>query len=205
LSVKDLMTGEWHDLRPYLGGYVTPQARSVQDFLAEVFRHGNGLPLVGYGGPPSGVEAQVRAVYEALRARPLGYVSSTFVFNRHEDWSQQRLRLPSETLTTRVANCLDGAVLVASILEAFSLSSALVFTGSGDSAHAFVGWESARGSDEWSHVETHAFTAMTFEEARASADARAKAFEDESISSRAPIFRRLPIRELRAQKIEALE
>jgi hypothetical protein len=205
LSVKDLMSGTWRDLRPYLGGYVTPQAKAVQALLNDVRRLTPGQQLVGYGGAPSDVEPQVRAVFEALHALGVGYVHSTLVFNRHEDWSRQRLRLPSETLALKVANCLDGTVLVASLLEAFGLNAALVFTGTGESAHAFVAWETYAGSGVWANLETTGFTTMTFEDARASADAKAAAFEATNAATPNPIFCRLPVRDLRAKGIAPLE
>src|SRR5262249_45161856 len=136
----------------------------------------------------------------------IGYANSTLVFNRHADWQSQRLRLPSETLANKVANCLDGAVLVASLLEAFGLRTALVFTGSGDKGHAFVGWETSPNTDNWSPVETNAFMTKTFAEARQSADALAAAFEAEAKSAvGAAIFCRLPIRKLRAMGVDELE
>jgi hypothetical protein len=205
LSVKDLMTGSWRDLRPYLGGYVTPQADAVQMFLADVRKHAPGKQLLGYGARASEIEPQVRAVFAALKERGLGYVHSTLVFNRHQDWSHQTLRLPSESLKSNNANCLDGAVLVASLIEAFGLSSALVFVGTGETAHAFVAWEKSPSSDEWAYLETNQFTAATFDEARQSAEARVSAFEKENATARSSIFSRFAIRDLRAQGINPLE
>ena len=177
----------------------------MQAFLASVIRHAPGGQLVGYGGPPSAVEPQVRAVYEALRELGVGYVHSTLVFNRHQGWASQRLRLPSETLEKKVANCLDGAVLFASVLEAVSIRTALVFTGTGDDAHAFVAWEALPNSGTWLYLETKGFVTATFDQARQEAEDRARAFEAEHGTSGANIFARLAIRELRDKNINPLE
>src|SRR5207244_6483367 len=62
----------------------------------------------------------------------------------------QRTRLPGEALALRSANCIGGTVLMASLLEGASLHAALVFV----PGHAFVGWESWDGSDDWQFLET---------------------------------------------------
>jgi hypothetical protein len=191
LAVKDLMTGEWRDLRPYLGGYVTPQAEMVQGFLSEVSQRVPDRRLLGYGGPPAAVEPQVRAAYEALAAHGVSYAHSALVFHRHQSWASQRLRLPSQTLQKKVANCLDGAVLV--------------FTGTDDSAHAFVAWETAEVGGTWRYLETNGFVTATFDEARKEAEGKAAAFEAEQKASGAGIFARLAIRDLREQNINPLE
>ena len=130
---------------------------------------------------------------------------STLVFHRHQAWASQRLRLPSETLAKKIANCLDGAVLFASLLEAFGIQTALVFTGTGDSAHAFVAWEASANSGQWRYLETKGFVAATFDQARQEAEEKAKAFEAEHGASGAEIFARLAIRDLRDKNINPLE
>ena len=108
-------------------------------------------------------------------------------------------------LTLKVANCLDGAVLVASLLEAFGVNTALVFTQKAGEAHAFVAWESRGGVGDWAHLETNGFTTQPFAKARDSADATAAAFAAEDAHAPGSIFTRLAVRELRAQGIAPLE
>ena len=63
--------------------------------------------------------------------------ASVLAFNPDHGTANQWVRLPRETLADHTANCLDGAVLFANLLEAVSLSPALVIVPS----HAFVGWQ----------------------------------------------------------------
>ncbi|MDA1018197.1 MAG: hypothetical protein O3A00_27545, partial [Planctomycetota bacterium] len=48
-----------------------------------------------------------------------------------------RIRLPSESLAQRSANCLDATLLLASMLEGITLNPAIVLVPS----HAMLGWE----------------------------------------------------------------
>ena len=69
--------------------------------------------------------APVKAIYDALQTKAnIKYVNSTVDFNPDETAKTQRVRLPRETLKERQANCIDGALLFASLLEAISLNPA---------------------------------------------------------------------------------
>ena len=59
------------------------------------------------------------------------------------------------------ANCIDGAVLFASLLEGSSLNAALVLV----PGHAFVAWEAWEGSDDWRFLETTMIGGHDFEAA----------------------------------------
>jgi aminoglycoside/choline kinase family phosphotransferase len=96
-------------------------------------------------------------------------------------------------------------VLFASLLEAVGIRTALVFTGTDDSAHAFVAWETTEAGGIWRYLETNGFVTATFDEARKEAEGKAAAFEAEQKASGAGIFARLAIRDLREQNINPLE
>src|SRR5262249_28888531 len=70
-------------------------------------------------------------------------------------------RLPRETLKHAAANCIDGAVLFASMLEGVSLGAALLLV----PGHALVGWESARGKGDWQVLETTMISTHDFDSA----------------------------------------
>jgi hypothetical protein len=73
----------------------------------------------------------LRATFEELRARGITYTNlNTSYF---DGW--QRIRRPAESLTMRTANCIDGALLFASILEGAGLPPYLVLV----PGHAYVG------------------------------------------------------------------
>ncbi|MBS2018626.1 MAG: hypothetical protein JST00_37515 [Deltaproteobacteria bacterium] len=79
----------------------------------------------------SGANDQVGAVYKALKARGFNYssVSEAFFTNA------QNIRYPAESLAVATANCIDGSLVFASVLEALDMDPFVVFV----PGHAFVG------------------------------------------------------------------
>jgi hypothetical protein len=106
--------------------------------------------LWGYQGAPDVVPRQVEALYNALKAAGITYVDSTIDFGAGPGLPTQRTRLPRESLRHRIANCIDGTVLFASLLESASLHAGIVLV----PGHAFVAWEKWPDSDEWDYLET---------------------------------------------------
>jgi hypothetical protein len=62
----------------------------------------------------------------------------------------QRISLPRDSIANRQANCVDGVVLFASLMERIGLNVVLVLA----PGHAFVGWETGRGSSQFEYLET---------------------------------------------------
>ncbi|NLS78007.1 MAG: hypothetical protein GXY76_12175 [Chloroflexi bacterium] len=149
LGVQDPATGEWLDLSPYLGAWVTPNAPEVLRLLRKALDLHPQRKIVGYQAGAAGVEPQVRAIYQAIKAEGIAYVNSLLAFGG-AGAQMQRVRLPRETIRTRSANCIDATVLMASVLEAATLNPALIIL----PGHALLGWESENGSGEWHYVET---------------------------------------------------
>src|SRR4051794_14884006 len=140
-------TDESVDLTDYYGAWVTPHAEPVQALLRRAADHCAGGPA-GYQGEAAAVERQVAALYQALREAGLAYVNSVIDFGAAPGMAPQRTRLPREALAGKGANCIDGAVPFASLLEAASLSAVLVFV----PGHALAGWQVGdRADDPWSY------------------------------------------------------
>ena len=76
---------------------------------------------MSYQAGGAGVAPQVKALYEALQQAGIRYVNSVLAFSPDDGLSSQRVRLPRKTLESKNANCLDGTVLFASLLEAITL------------------------------------------------------------------------------------
>lgn len=174
LAVMDPQTGHWQDLTRYLGAFVTPNAPSLMTFLREAARlHPDGH-LVGYQGGPERVVPQVKALFDALKTKAeITYVNSVVNFSPQQGFSSQRVRLPRESLTDKEANCIDGTVLFASLLEGISMSPAIVLV----PGHAFLAWETWRDSNEWRYLETTMIGSSTFEQACASAEKTAEFYQ----------------------------
>lgn len=170
-AVMDPKTGTWQDLSRYYGAFVTPNAPSLMKFLRIAAAAHPAGRLVGYQGAPKQdpqiVPSQVKAIFNALKQTgEITYVNSLIDVNPEQGTASQRVRLPRESLADQEANCIDGAVLFASLLEGISLHPALVLV----PGHAFVAWETWTGSNEWKFLETTMIGNSTFEEACTSAE-----------------------------------
>jgi hypothetical protein len=165
-------TGELLDLSHYYGAWVTPHADVVQQRIRRAVELAPERRMLGYQGDPELVTGQVAALYESLREAEIVYVNSVIDYGAAAGMTTQRTRLPRETLELRSANCIDGTVLLASLLEGVSLNPAIVLV----PGHAFVGWETWFGSDEWRFLETTMIGTADFEAARESAERQHKQF-----------------------------
>ena len=206
LAVLDPGSGKWKDMTQFLGAYVTPNAPSVMKFLRIVTDLHPQKRLIGYQEPKTEVEVQVKAAFDALKKHEIRYVNSVIDFTPESGSQNQRVRTPRETLDDREANCIDGTLVVASLLEAMSLNPAIVII----PGHAFVAWETWRrgneASSEWRYLETTMISSNTFEEACQSADLLAAKWSAKAKAENKPaMFKRLALRDLRAQNITPLE
>src|SRR5262249_6131735 len=129
------------DFTPYYGAWVTPYAEPVQGLIRRAAALCEGRMIWGYQRGPDAVTQQVRALYQALKEAAITYVNSVIDYGAAPGQHTQRTRLPREALALKSANCIDGSVLVASLLEGASLNAALVLI----PGHALVGWETADG------------------------------------------------------------
>lgn len=193
LRIRDLKTGTWQDMRPFLACFVTPHEPSILAFLRTVAaRHPDGR-LEGYyaSAHTRSVKSQVRAIYDGLKEEiGLAYVSSFIDFNPNLDSVSQRVRLPRESLESRQANCLDGALLFASLLEAISLQPALVYV----PGHMMVAWRTHPSEGRWSFLDSTRMSFCTFDEAVE----WGHRFNDEFAGNNTD-YRFMPIAELRAK------
>jgi hypothetical protein len=198
LAVQDPSTGEWRDLTRYLGAYVTPNAPEVMQYLRAATDMHPQQRMIGYQGSKGEVAPQVEAVYAALAKSKMRYVNSIIDFTPETGSANQRVRLPRESLANTSANCIDGTVLMASVLEAASLNPAIVLV----PGHAFLGWETWKRNDEWKYVETTMIPTDTFVNACAYAEGLVAKW---SASAEPLHFRRYSLRDLRAAGITPLE
>jgi len=149
------------------------------------------------------VNLQAHAFYDTLKHDiRVAYINSLVSFNPNAAALDQRVRLPRESLAARSANCLDAALLVASLLEACTLNPTLLI----GRDHALVGWETRPGSNVWEFLETTVFLTNDFAAARALGQRKAAFFAGRAQTTGDPAWHRLlPIQPLRAQRITPLE
>jgi hypothetical protein len=165
LAVEDPTTGQWRDMTPYFGAFVTPNAPSLMTFLRQAAYLHPQDSLAGYQGDESAAESQVKALFDALKTKAdITYVNSVIDFNPNQGFASQRTRLPRESLADHQANCIDGTVLFASLMEGISMNPGICIV----PGHAFLAWETWRDSGEWKFVETTMIGSHTYEQAAAS-------------------------------------
>ena len=93
---------------------------------------------------------RARAIWLGLERRGLRYADDSAGISQGPVIYSQRVRLLSSTWDERVANCLDGSVLIASALERLGVGSFLVLV----PGHAFVGFYTDDGRHEAEFLET---------------------------------------------------
>jgi hypothetical protein len=199
LAVQDPKTGEWQDLSPYLGAFVTPNAPSLMAFLRSAAELHPQKRLIGYQGDKTALESQVQAIFESLKLNAdITYVNSVIAFSPDQGAANQRVRLPRESLSHKQANCIDGTVLFASLLEGISLSPGLALV----PGHAFVAWESwIDETAEWQYLETTMIGSHSFDEARTSGEASARRYKTLAEKTGKPeVFKLWSLKELRAKR-----
>lgn len=149
-AVRNPNTKKLIDFSHYYGAWVTPYDELVQERI----RHAAGLcvppQIWGYQGTKDDVRRQVEALFQSLQDHKMTYVNSVTDYGAPEGYCTQRTRFPRESLEQHSANCIDGTVLMASMLEGSSLNSAIVLV----PGHAFIGWETWKSSDQWEFLET---------------------------------------------------
>jgi transglutaminase-like putative cysteine protease len=115
-------------------------------------------------------EDKATALFTALKTAPaVHYFDNAVVFHSNDDDYMQRVKTPAETLRTKNGNCLDGAVLFASLLEACGLDPCIVLI----PAHALVGWKVPKSDPAvWEYLDTTMLADHDFREATAEARRR---------------------------------
>lgn len=200
LHVLDPASGLPRDLKPYLAAWVTPSLPAVFELLRQVATHVPESAITSYPFDATSTEAYVKAVYRVLQLVDIAYVNSALCFGALPGVLAQRIRLPRESLAQRSANCIDGTVLFASLLEAASLHPGIVVI----PGHTFLAWETRDNSGTWDYLETVLLGSQSF--ARAQAQGRKLAEKYQGIATLRPsAFTLLPLRTLRKQGLWPME
>ncbi len=196
-SVRQPDTGRVVDLTHYNCAWVTPHVEAVQERIRRAAEHLTSRQVWGYQGNRDSVPQQVAALYQALREADIVYVNSVIDYGAAPGTFTQRTRLPRESLALRSANCIDGTVLLASLLEGASLNPAIVLV----PGHAFLAWETWDGSDEWRYLETTLIGTADFDAACQSGQRQ----YDFHFQQHPSLVKRLPLDNLRARGIWPME
>lgn len=138
--------GEWIDMTPYVAAWVTPHEPAIDTLVRKAAEYHPEKAMTGYQCGDSCTDdewvadtnAQVKAIYMALKEDyQLTYINSPTAFGKG-NVNPQRVRLPKESLSSKSANCIDGAVLYASAIESIGMHPHIITTPS----HAFTCYDS---------------------------------------------------------------
>ncbi len=171
--VEDMYWGVDFKYAPFIASWVTPHDPKVEQVLSAAKEFMTGRRLPGYDdGKSEAVQEQetleqVRAIYRALQQRGVSYVKSSMTFGGNRGWSE-RIRYPRESLHTRSANCIDGALMYASLFENLDMDPVVVLI----PGHAYVGVRLTRHSSKYLYLETSLTGRADFETAAQSAENR---------------------------------
>ncbi len=190
-SADDIYWGPEFKYAQFIASWVTPHDREAEALLSRAKQFTPRRRMPGY--EPTKTEemqeratfVQAKAIYRALQLKGISYVKSSMTFGGHQDVSE-RVRMPFESLHQVSANCIDGAVMYASLFENLGMDPVVVLV----PGHAYVGVRVSQKSDRYLYIETSLTGRGTFEAAVRSAESGLGKFSGRDVL-------RIPIHEAR--------
>lgn len=164
-EILNPLTRENLGLHNFVVVWVTPHDKEVENVLSIAKEKHPSRTLQGYPSdlPPASVEESVnlqcKAILQALNSIGISYVDSSISFGWLEPYLSQRIKLPFTTIETKAANCIDGTVLFASLLENIGIQAIIILV----PGHALVGWRPCQDSKRIALLETTQIAFADFE------------------------------------------
>jgi len=171
-SAEDIFWGNDFKYAPFIASWITPHDRLIESVLAQAKRFTPDRRLPGYEDWKSASQQeqatyrQAQAIFTALQRSGLSYVKSSFTLGDHKGVSE-RVRMPHVSLSQSSANCIDAAVMYASLFENLGMDSTVVIV----PGHAYAGVRVAEGSSKFLMIDVALTGRSTFAAAVASAQA----------------------------------
>jgi len=153
-AADDMMWGKDFKFAPFIASWVTPHDEVVEQMLTEAKELMPGRRLPGYeewksaGDQEKSTFQQAKAIYRALQKAGISYVKSSTNFGSNE--MTQRIRMPHESLKQASANCIDGAVMYASMFENLGMDAQIVLI----PGHAYVGVRGSESGNKYLYFDT---------------------------------------------------
>jgi hypothetical protein len=169
-SAEDIFWGHDFKYASFIASWITPHDRLVESLLARAKQFTPDHRLPGYENWKNAAEQeratyrQAKAIFTALQRSGLSYVKSSFTLGDHKGVSE-RVRMPRVSLSQSSANCIDAAVMYASLFENLGMDSTVVIV----PGHAYAGVRVAEGSSTFLMIDVALTGRSTFEAAVASA------------------------------------
>lgn len=175
--------------------FVTEDAPWIDALLKDAF-DGLRIGAFGYQGGETEVVLQVAAIYEHLRRRGFRYSSITTSSGESDRVLSQVVRFPSDSVRTAQANCIDGTVLMTSILRKIGIEP-LILLGPG---HAMLGFYPQQDRSKGFYVvETTKLESGDFKDALQTGMARYRQWAEKHADS--PAFQQIAVIRARQQGV----
>jgi hypothetical protein len=156
-AADDMFWGDKFKYSSFVASWVTPHNPAVEAVLSRAKELMPGRRLPGYESwKPADDQArttaiEAKAIYRALQQKGVSYVKSSSTFGATANAAvSERIRMPFESLRDGAANCIDGAVMFASLFENLGMDPVVVLV----PGHAYVGVRIAENSDNFYYIET---------------------------------------------------
>lgn len=144
------------DLRSYIAAWVTPNDPVITEILKYASKK---IPdMAGYQSDDEHVVEQLKVIYETLQQIGIHYTSVGATFGNN---AGQIVRFPWQSVKQEQANCIDGTVLFASVIEELQMEPIIMLLPD----HAFVGVKLPK-ANRTMYIETTMMGTASFGEAR---------------------------------------
>lgn len=130
--------------------YVNEDHPWIEEILQEALRKNYVDSFVGAQGGETVVYEQVLAIWRVLQERGIRYSNIAPAAATSVGVASQHVRLLDESIRYTQANCVDGSVLLASILRKIDINPILVVL----PGHMFVGFDLDAEGDQQAYLET---------------------------------------------------
>ena len=194
-SAEDMYWGDDFKYAPFVASWVTPHDARVESLLAQAKRYTADRRLPGYESWKNAAQQELEtyreaeAIYLAVKNRGMSYVKSSTTLGDHSSASE-RIRMPGESLSQSSANCIDAAVMYASLFENLGMDSTVLIV----PGHAYAGVRVAAGSPKFLYIDVALTGRSSFAQAVASAETGLARYDNKAIT-------RVGIREARSSGI----
>jgi hypothetical protein len=171
-SAEDIFWGKNFEYAPFIASWVTPHDPLVEGMLAKAKEYTADHRLPGYedwkdaSNQERETYQEAKAIYTTMQQAGLSYVKSSMTLGGHQEFSE-RVRMPKASLRNSSANCIDAAVMYASLFENLGMDPEVIIV----PGHAYVGVRVAQGSSRFLLIDAALTGRSTFEAAVASAHA----------------------------------
>jgi hypothetical protein len=182
-SSEDIYWGYGFKYASFIASWVTPHDLKLEAVLGRAASYVPDHRLPGYENWKNAEQQEqetyreARAIFIALKRLGLSYVQSSDTFGGNKSLSE-RVRKPRVSLVQTSANCIDAAVMYASLFENLGMEPTVVIV----PGHAYAGVRVARGSQKFLFIDVALTGRVTFAAAVASAQRGLAKYDASSVT-----------------------